>query len=48
MALLRPKVTDYSNADKQDFKVRLANVKLKKIDFWTKKESISQSGGAPL
>lgn len=33
---LYPKVADYSVTDKQDFKVRLANVKLKEIDFWAK------------
>ncbi|EJW99056.1 hypothetical protein EVA_12837 [gut metagenome] len=34
---LYPKVVDYSAAEKQDFKVRLANVKLKDIDLWAKK-----------
>lgn len=33
---LYPKVADYSIAYKQDFKVRLANVKLKEIDLWAK------------
>lgn len=33
---LYPKVADYSIADKQDFKVRLANVKLKEVDLWAK------------
>lgn len=33
---LYPKVVDYSVTDKQDFKVRLVNVKLKEIDLWTK------------
>ena len=36
MLPLYPKVTDYSGADKQDFKVRLANVKPKEIDLWAK------------
>lgn len=33
---LYPKITVYSNAEKQNFKVRLANVKLKDIDLWAK------------
>lgn len=33
---LYPKVAGYAVADKQDFKVRLANVKLKEIDLWAK------------
>lgn len=36
MLPLYPKTMDYSIADEQDFKVRLANVKLKEIDSWTK------------
>ena len=36
MLPLYPKVADYSVTDKQDFKVRLANVKLKEIDLWAK------------
>lgn len=36
MLPLYPKVADYSVTDKQDFKVRLVNVKLKEIDSWTK------------
>lgn len=36
MLPLYPKVADYSVTDKQDFKVRLAKVKLKEIDFWAK------------
>ena len=31
---LYPKISVYSDAKKQDFKVRLANVKLKDIDLW--------------
>jgi len=33
---LYPKAIDYSVADKQDSKVRLANVKLREIDDWAK------------
>lgn len=33
---LYPKMTVYSNAEKQNFKVRLANVKLKDMDLWAK------------
>lgn len=33
---LYPKVAGYSVTDKQDFKVRLTNVKLKEIDFRVK------------
>lgn len=33
---LYPKITVYSDAEKQNFKVRLANVKLKDIDLWAK------------
>ena len=33
---LYPKISVYSDAKKQDFKVRLANVKLKDIDLWAK------------
>ena len=33
---LYPKITVYSDAEKQNFKVRWANVKLKDIDFWAK------------
>ncbi len=36
MLPLYPKTIDYSVADEQDFKVRLANVKLKEIDDWAK------------
>jgi len=36
MLPLYPKIVDYSVAEKQDFKVRLANVKLKDVDLWTK------------
>lgn len=36
MLPLYPKTIDYSVADEQDFKVRLANVKLKEIDVWAK------------
>lgn len=36
MLPLYPKISDYSVADEQDFKVRLANVKLKEIDSWAK------------
>lgn len=36
MLPLYPKVADYSVTYKQDFKVRLANVKLKEIDLWAK------------
>ena len=37
MLPLYPKITEYSVTDKQDFKVRLANVKPKDIDSWAKK-----------
>lgn len=33
---LYPEITVYSDAKKQNFKVRLANVKLKDIDLWAK------------
>ena len=33
---LYPKISDYSDTKKQNFKVRLANVKLKEIDIWAK------------
>ena len=33
---LYPRTIDYSVTDEQDFKVRLANVKLKEIDAWAK------------
>ena len=33
---LYPKITVYSDAEKQNFKVRLANVKLKDIDLWAR------------
>ena len=33
---LYPKISGYSDAKKQDFKERLANVKLKDIDLWAK------------
>lgn len=36
MLPLYPKIIDYSVADEQDFKVRLAKVKLKDIDSWAK------------
>lgn len=36
MLPLYPKITVYSDAKKQNFKVRLANVKLKDIDLWAK------------
>ena len=36
MLPLYPKIADYSVADKQKFKVRLANVKLKEIDLWAR------------
>lgn len=36
MLPLYPKVIDYSVTDEQDFKVRLANVKLKELDVWAK------------
>lgn len=36
MLPLYPKITVYSDAEKQNFKVRLANVKLKDIDLWAK------------
>lgn len=36
MLPLYPKIVVYSDAKKQNFKVRLANVKLKDIDLWAK------------
>ncbi|MDE6770990.1 MAG: hypothetical protein K2J49_00165 [Muribaculaceae bacterium] len=36
MMPLYPKITVYPDAKKQNFKVRLANVKLKGIDLWAK------------
>ncbi len=36
MLPLYPKISVYSDAKKQNFKVRLANVKLKDIDLWAK------------
>ena len=42
MLPLYPKITDYSVTDKQDFKVRLANVKLKDVNSWAKK-NLSQN-----
>lgn len=36
MLPLYPKIAVYSDAEKQNFKVRLANVKLKDIDLWAK------------
>lgn len=36
MIPLYPKLSNYSVTDQQDFKVRLAEVKLKDIDFWAK------------
>lgn len=40
---LHPKTTDYSVADKQDFKVRLANVKLKDVEVWAKNHLLPNS-----
>ena len=37
MLPLYPKTIDYSVAEKQYFKVRLANVKLKDIDLWPRR-----------
>lgn len=42
MLPLYPKTINYSSAKKQDFKVRLANVKLKDVDLWTK-ENLSEN-----
>ena len=42
MLPLYPKTIDYSVAEKQYFKVRLANVKLKDIDLWAK-ENLSEN-----
>lgn len=42
MLPLYPKTIDYSIAKKQDFKVRLANVKLKDLDLWAK-ENLSDN-----
>ena len=42
MLPLYPKTIDYSIAQKQDFKVRLVNVKLKDIDLWAK-ENLSEN-----
>lgn len=39
---LYPKISDYSDDKKQDFKERLANVKLKDIDLWAK-ENLSDN-----
>lgn len=36
MLPIYPKVGEYFVTDKHDFKVRLANVKFKVIDFWAK------------
>lgn len=36
MLPLYPKIAVYSDAEKQNFKVRLANFKLKDIDLWAK------------
>lgn len=33
---LYPKIISYSDVEKQNFKVRLANVKLKDIDLWAR------------
>lgn len=40
---LYPKSTDYSVADKQDFKERLANVKLKDVEVWAKDHLLPNS-----
>lgn len=40
---LHPKTTDYSVADKQDFKERLANVKLKDVEVWAKDHLLPNS-----
>lgn len=42
MLPLYPKTINYSSDKKQDFKVRLANVKLKDVDLWTK-ENLSEN-----
>ena len=42
MQPLYPKTIDFSVAEKQDFKVRLANVKLKDVDLWAK-ENLSEN-----
>ena len=42
MLPLYPKISDYSDAKIQDFKVRLANVKLKDVDLWAK-ENLSEN-----
>lgn len=36
MLPLYPKVAEYSDTEAQDFKVRLANVKLKEVDLWAR------------
>ena len=36
MLPLYPKVAEYSDTETQDFKVRLANVKLKEVDLWAR------------
>lgn len=45
MMPLYPKITVYSDAKKQNIKVRLANVKLKDIDLWAK-ENLSPNRAA--
>lgn len=42
MLPLYPKTIDYSVAENQYFKVRLANVKLKDINLWAK-ENLSEN-----
>lgn len=42
MLPLYPKIIDYSVSKEQDFKERLANVKLKDVDLWAK-ENLSQN-----
>ncbi len=46
MLPLYPKIAVYSDAKKQNFKVRLANVKLKDIDLWVKENLYLESGGS--
>ena len=36
MLPLYPKIAEYSDTELQNFKVRLANVKLKEIDLWAR------------
>ncbi|MEL5895532.1 hypothetical protein AAE250_18805 [Bacteroides sp. GD17] len=42
MLPLYPKIINYASAKKQDFKVRLTNVKLKDVDLWAK-ENLSEN-----